>query len=100
MTVSDILFSYNMYKILPYTKERAKELGLVVKPSSDPKKKLDVYKDDEFLCSIGANGMGDYPTYFKLQGEEVANERRRLFHLRTQHAEVGSKQWLSKLLLW
>jgi hypothetical protein len=89
-----------MYKIQPYTKKRAKQLGLKVEPSSDPKKKIDVYKDDEFLCSLGSYGMGDYPSYLASQGAKVANERRRLFHLRTQHAELGSKQWLSKLLLW
>jgi hypothetical protein len=89
-----------MYHILPYTKKRAKELGVEVMPSTNPKKKLDVYKEGQFLCSIGANGMGDYPTYKKWEGSKVAEERRRLFHLRTQHAEVGSKQWFSKQLLW
>jgi hypothetical protein len=89
-----------MYTILPYTKKRAKELGVQVEPSTDPKKKLDVYKDGEFLYSIGALGMGDYPTYRKWQGKKIAEERRRLYHLRTQHAPEGSKSWFSKQLLW
>jgi hypothetical protein len=89
-----------MYQILPYTKKKAKELGVNVVPSRNPKNKIDVYKNDEFLYSIGANGMGDYPTYRKWQGKKIAEDRRRLYHLRTQHAEVGSKGWFSKQLLW
>ena len=89
-----------MYSILPYTKKKAKELGVQITPSTDPKKKIDVYENGEFLFSIGAKGMGDYPTYKKWEGKQVADQRRRLFHLRTQNAQVGSKMWYSKHLLW
>lgn len=94
------MFKYTMYKIQPYTKKKAKELGVQVTPSTDPKKKLDVYENGEFVFSIGAKGMGDYPTYLRWQGKVVAEERRRLYHLRTQHAQIGSKAWYSKQLLW
>jgi hypothetical protein len=89
-----------MYTILPYTKKRAKELGVEVVPSHNPKKKIDVYREGEFLGSIGANGMKDYPTYKKWDGVKVADERRRLYHLRTQHVLPGTKAWFSKQLLW
>jgi hypothetical protein len=89
-----------MYHILPYTKKRAKELGVEITPSTDFKKKLDVYENGKFLFKIGANGMGDYPTYLKWNGKVVADQRRRLYHLRTQHAQIGSKAWYSKQLLW
>ena len=36
----------NAYVIQPYTKQRAKDLGVQVKPSADPKKKIDVFKDN------------------------------------------------------
>lgn len=89
-----------MYTILPYTRKKAKELGVEITPSTNPKKKLDVYENGKFVFSIGAMGMGDYPTYLKWNGKVVADQRRRLFHLRTQHAQVGSKMWYSKQLLW
>lgn len=89
-----------MYTILPYTKKKAKELGVDITSSTNFKKKLDVYENGRFLFSIGSNGMGDYPSYLKSSGKMVADQRRRLFHLRTQHAQVGSKMWYSKQLLW
>ena len=89
-----------MYSILPYTKKKAKELGVQITPSRDLKKKLDIYENGEFLFSIGANGMGDYPSYRKWNGKAVADQRRRLYHARTQHVQVGSKGWYSKQLLW
>ena len=89
-----------MYTILPYTKKKAKELGVEITPSKDPKKKIDVYENGEFIFSIGANGMGDYPHYKKWEVTKVADLHRLLFHARTQHAQVGSKMWYSKQLLW
>lgn len=32
-----------MYDILPYTHKKANELGVIVKPSKNPKYKIDVY---------------------------------------------------------
>jgi hypothetical protein len=89
-----------MYSILPYTKKQAKKLGVQIAPSTDPKKKIDVFENGQFLFSIGAKGMGDYPTYRKWNGKAVADQRRRLYHARTQHAQIGSKAWYSKHLLW
>ena len=43
-----------MYEITDYTKKKAKQLGVEVKPSLDPQKKIDVYKVNKKLVSIGA----------------------------------------------
>ena len=51
------------YKILPYSFRKAKELEVVIKPSSNILKKIDVFKNGKKLASIGARGMNDYPTY-------------------------------------
>jgi hypothetical protein len=52
------------YTITKYTRDRAKKLGVVVKPSSVKGKKLDVFnKKGEKVASIGALGMGDYLIY-------------------------------------
>ena len=45
---------------LTEARKRAKSLGVVVKPSTKKHKKLDVYKDGEFLVSIGDLRYEDY----------------------------------------
>jgi hypothetical protein len=90
------------YQISQYTKKKAKQLGVIVKPSSNPKKKIDVFKDDNKIASIGSISYYDYPTYLKLKGKEYAEERRRLYKIR--HAKdlsnEGSPGWWSDQLLW
>ena len=87
-----------MYVITPYTKAKAKKAGLVVKPSQRKNKKIDVYQGEEYLVSIGDVRYPDYPTYLKEQGAKVANERRRLYHLR--HTDDSLASNLAKYLLW
>jgi len=52
-----------MYSITNYTYKQAKKIGVVVKPSTNKTKKIDVYKKGKKLASVGANGMNDFPTY-------------------------------------
>ena len=91
-----------MYHITEYTKKQAKKLGVEVKPSTNPNKKLDVYKKGMKIASVGGAGYMDYPTYMLQQGKAVADERRRLYRLR--HAKdakvVGSPGWWANELLW
>jgi len=88
-----------MYQITDYTKQRAKDLGVVVVPSKNPKKKIDVFKNREKIASIGASGMGDFPTYIKTHGKAYANERKRLYNLRHKK-DHGIAGMLAKNLLW
>ena len=37
-----------MYKILPYSFQRAKEINVKILPSENLTKKIDVYKDNNF----------------------------------------------------
>ena len=64
------------YKILPYSFRKAKELGVVIKPSSNLLKKIDVFKNGNKIASIGATGYGDYPTFMKTVGKEEADKHR------------------------
>lgn len=91
-----------MYAILPYTKQQAKKIGVMVKPSTDPKKKVDVFQDGNKVASIGARGYKDYPTFLKEDGKAIAEERRRLYHIRHKKdaAKKGSPGWFAKNLLW
>lgn len=72
-----------MYIITDYTKKQAKINNVIVKPSINTKKKLDVFnKKGDKLASIGAIGYMDYPNYMKSRGKAYADERRRLYKIR------------------
>ncbi len=72
-----------MYKITPYTMAQARRLKVIVKPSTRKGKKLDVYdRKGNYLTSVGARGYFDYPSYLKLYGKAVADQRRRLYKIR------------------
>ena len=90
------------YKITKYTYEKAKELGLTVNVSKFPLKKLDVYKNDLYLASIGDSKYMDYPNYCILYNKVYADRRRELYHNRhKKNSDVKySKQWLALNLLW
>jgi hypothetical protein len=90
------------YKISPYSYKMAKELGVDIKPSLNTKKKIDVFKDNKKIVSIGANGMMDYPNYLKYKGKTIADERRRLYkkrHEKTRHVK-GSASYYADKILW
>ena len=90
------------YVITKYTYDKAKELGLTVKVSKFPLKKIDVYKDNIYLASIGDARYNDYPNYIIIFNKEYADKRRNLYINRhKQNADVKySKQWLALNLLW
>jgi hypothetical protein len=87
-----------MYHITEYTYRRAQEWGLTVKPSSNAKKKIDVFKNGKKIGSIGAIGYADYPTYLAKEGKAYADERRRLYRLRHTKTSIGEQ--LALHLLW
>jgi len=89
------------YSITDYTRNKAKSLGLEVKPSTTKGKKIDVYKDGIRIVSVGALGYSDYPTYLREKGKEYADERRRLYKLRhTDRNKVGTASYYADKLLW
>ena len=91
-----------MYNIKNYTYKKAKKLGLQVKPSTNKTKKIDVYKNNKKIASVGAYGMNDYPTYIKKSGMKYAKTRRRLYkkrHEKDRHIK-WSNGWLADKLLW
>ena len=90
------------YKITSYTLKKARKLGLEIKPSSNKTKKLDVFRKDKKIASIGAYGMKDYPTYQIENGKRYANTRRRLYKIRhnRDRKKRWTRGWLSDQLLW
>jgi len=91
-----------MYSITNYTRKQAKKLGVIVKPSTNKTKKIDVYKNDKKIASVGAYGMNDYPTYMKKMGLKYAKTRRRLYKIRhdKDRKKKWSNGWLADKLLW
>ena len=57
---------------------KQKNWMLKIKPSTRKDKKIDVYKDNKYICSIGDINYYDYPTYIQNNGITYANERRKL----------------------
>ena len=92
-----------MYEISNYSYERAKDLGVKIKPSTRKGKKIDVFDwNNQYITSIGALGYGDFPTYMKTKGKEYALERRRLYHLRHKKdsEKLGSAGYYAAKILW
>jgi hypothetical protein len=91
------------YNILPYTYKQAKRLGVQIKPSDNPKYKIEIYdKNGEFLYYGGSPSYSDYPSYIQSHGKEYADNRRRLYQIRHKKEieKVGSRGWLIANLLW
>ena len=91
-----------MYQITNYTRRQAKRIGVTVKPSSNKTKKIDVYKNNKKIASVGANGMNDFPTYMKKNGIKYAKTRRRLYKMRHEkdRHQKWTNGWLADQLLW
>lgn len=92
-----------MYKILPYTKARARRINVIVRPSKRQGKKLDVYdRQGNYITSVGAKGYLDYPSYRKLYGREIAEKRRKLYKMRHKKDRKirNTPGWFADQLLW
>jgi hypothetical protein len=91
-----------MYTITSYTKRKARQLGVQVRPSTNKKKKVDVYKNGKKIASIGARGYGDYPTFMKTHGQAFANKKRRLYKQRHQkdRRKKNTNGYFADQLLW
>jgi len=90
-----------MYKILPYTFEKAKQLGVYIKPSTRKNKKLDIYDGNyQYITSVGDIRFLDFPTHHKKNGKEYAEKRRKLYHIRHKDYELGTRGFYAKELLW
>ena len=93
-----------VYKIKPYSYEKAKKLNVEIKPSTRKDKKIDVYKDKKYICSIGDIHYYyyDYPTYIQNNGLTYANERRKLYKIRHNKDRnvKNSSGYYSDKILW
>jgi len=87
-----------MYHILPYTFDKAKMIGVQVKPSAKAHKKIDVYRNGKLIASVGDTRYKDFPTYVKEAGMAYALKRRALYYKR--HKDEGLAGKMAMELLW
>ena len=93
------------YHISNYSFAKAKLLNVDIKPSKYKNKKIDVYKNNIFICSIGDYKNypnSDYPTYLTTHNKEYAEERKRLYKLRhnKEKDKIGSAGYYAFHILW
>lgn len=95
------------YKILPYHRKQAQKLGVDIKPSSNPKKKIDVFKKGNKVASIGASGYGDYAVFLGKEKRGLlpsgyADMRRKAYKSRHRkdRAMLGSNGYYADKILW
>ena len=91
-----------MYKITTRQKANASKLGVVIIPSTVKGKKIDVYKNDLKIASIGDINYHDYDSYIRTKGLAYANERRRLYKIRHQNDrnKKGTPGFYADKILW
>lgn len=96
-----------MYKISRYSLIKARTLGVQIKPSTNPNKKIDVFKNGIKVASIGDPDYLDFPNYLKLEKAGIfppgyAEERKRLYHRRHKSTSRRkfSPSYYAKKILW
>lgn len=87
-----------MYKITDYSYKKAKALRVDIKPSTNKKKKIDVFKHGKKVASIGAIGYSDYPTFIKEKGKTYAEKRREQYYRRHARDSKASGYYAKKIL--
>lgn len=92
-----------MYQISDYSFNRAKDLGVIIKPSKKKNKKIDVYNEDgTYITSIGNINYDDFPTHLKKKGLYFALQRRQAYISRHACAlkKKGSTGFYACSILW
>jgi hypothetical protein len=88
------------YKITDYSYKQAKKLNVQIRPSVYKNKKIDVFKDDIKIASIGDINYLDYPTYIETKGKKYADERRKLYKIRHKNDINEGAGFYAKQILW
>ena len=90
------------YQIKRYSYDQAAKLGVKIAPSKNKSKKIDVFKNDKKIASIGDISYNDFPTWIEKEGQTFANERRKLYKQRHQKDRMkkGSPGYYADKLLW
>ena len=90
----------SQYKISEYTKKQAIKLNVEVKPSTNKNKKVDVFKNNTKIATIGDINYNDYPSWIKKEGKTYADQRRKLYKIRHKNDLDGKNGYYANKLLW
>ena len=80
---------------IPKAKSNAKKIGVEVKPSSVKNKKLDVFKDDKKVASIGDIRYSDYLQH----GDDKRKENYKNRHANNRKKK-GTAGYYADKILW
>ena len=89
------------YSIWLNVLQNAKRFDVEIKSSTRKHKKLDVYKDGKYICSIGDSRYNDYHSYKKID-KELAEQRREVYY-RRHHKDLSkplSPGFYAWYILW
>ena len=90
------------YKITDRQKQNARLLNVTIKSSTRSGKKIDVYKNGQYVCSIGDINDLDYDSHLKKSGKAYAEGRRKAY--RSRHAKdikvLHSAGYYASKILW
>ena len=89
------------YQIKKRQIDQAKRIGVSIQPSSNPNKKIDVFKDGKKVASIGGAGYSDYASYLE-KDKGLAEEKRRAYKARHEkdRKKIGTPSWYADQILW
>ena len=88
------------YKITDYSYKQAKKLNVQIRPSVYKNKKIDVFKNDVKIASIGSLGYMDYPQYLEEKGKKTADEHRKRYRLRHKNDIDKGNGFYANKILW
>ena len=90
------------YKIKEYSKQQAQKLGVQIHTSVYKNKKIDVFKGNKKIASIGDIRFFDFPSYLETKGKKYAEQRRKLYKIRHKNDIniKGSPGFYANKILW
>jgi hypothetical protein len=88
------------YKITDYSYKQAEKLGVQIKPSVQKSKKIDVFKGNKKIASIGDIRFFDFPSYLETKGKQYAEQRRKLYKKRHKNDINKGAGFYADKILW
>ena len=91
------------YVILNECYKNAEKIGVTIKSSKNINKKIDVYKNEKYLFSIGNIKYSDYNYYIQDYNLEYANKRKILYYKRNKinnNLDNNTRKYISSKILW
>jgi hypothetical protein len=92
-----------MYEIKARQRRNAKKLNVEIKPSTNKKKKIDIYNaNNKKIASIGSSSYNDYASYIETKGKDYADKRKKAYKARHEKTRkiIGSNSYWADQLLW